>query len=185
MWSVLTCCVQIEIRLRAKTGGRNPPKTNASRWFPLYRMVFLSPQCTSARYHPHSPLLFLPVSLRNLFPIWYRTFAGIDASNLQTQPPRCSAQSALTKENVRLLLSVSFSGLLNKWLLVWLFLDLVLTWVDFLLYCHYLRNNLQMQQINAWEPDWAVPQTGSSKDTLWKDVHPLAPNCDFLILKPS
>lgn len=99
--------------------------------------------------------------------------------------PRCSAQSALTKENVRLLLSVSFSGLLNKWLLVWLFLDLVLTWVDFLLYCHYLRNNLQMQQINAWEPDWAVPQTGSSKDTLWKDVHPLAPNCDFLILKLS
>lgn len=54
-WSVLTCCVhQIELRLHAKPEGRNPPKTDASRWFSLYRMLCLSPRHTSGRHHPHS-----------------------------------------------------------------------------------------------------------------------------------
>lgn len=129
-------------------------------------------------------LLFLPVS-----PSWQPVshFISFVRRYWCQQPsdaaPRCPAHSTLTEENVRLLLSVSVSGLLNKRLLVWLFLYLVSTWVDLLLYLHYLRYNLQMQSINVMEPGLAVPQTGGSKDTLWKDVH--RHNCDFRILKSS
>lgn len=118
-------CASDRAQAAHETRGKTPPKTNGSHWFPHDGMMFLSPQCTSARCHPHSPLLFLPVSpsLATCFPFHIVCSQVLMPATFRQSPEVLSPDSALTKENVRLLLSLSFSGLLNKRLLVWLFLD--------------------------------------------------------------
>lgn len=88
-------------------------------------MAVLSPQCTSARCHPHSPRLFLCFALFAIsFPFHIVRLQVLMPATFRQSPEVLSPDSALTKENVRLLLSLSFSGLLNKRSLVWLLFGL-------------------------------------------------------------
>lgn len=122
-WSVLTCCVhQIELRLHAKPEGRNLPKTDASRWFSLYRMLCLSPQRTSGRHRPHSIVSPCFTLLATCFPFHIICSQVLMPATFRRSPEVPCPEHINKRECQTVVISVFFWGLLNKRLLVWLFL---------------------------------------------------------------